>query len=186
MKNEYMGTGLVSDMTFAGVLTSGTVDALTGAVTKDYNHGRGSVKVGGNYMLNDESPVIVDAIMIPRAAYDEQASVSFVIDGQKHTYAFPVQHEWKAGMKYTYTLKMTGNYNAPVNKEQVDIDVEYWGQYGKTDDMYSIRIRKITSLPSGPIIRSTDMTATRMKARYSGHSITLGAALRKVNCVSCS
>lgn len=122
-------------MTFAGVLTSGTVDALTGAVTKDYNHGRGSVKVGGNYMLNDESPVIVDAIMIPRAAYDEQASVSFVIDGQKHTYAFPVQHEWKAGMKYTYTLKMTGNYNAPVNKEQVDIDVEYWGQYGKTDDI---------------------------------------------------
>ena len=135
MKNEYMGTGLVSDMTFAGVLTSGTVDALTGAVTKDYNHGRGSVKVGGNYMLNDENPVIVDAIMIPRAAYDEQASVSFVIDGQKHTYAFPVQHEWKAGMKYTYTLKMTGNYNAPVNKEQVDIDVEYWGQYGKTDDI---------------------------------------------------
>lgn len=86
-------------------------------------------------MLNDENPVIVDAIMIPRAAYDEQASVSFVIDGQKHTYAFPVQHEWKAGMKYTYTLKMTGNYNAPVNKEQVDIDVEYWGQYGKTDDI---------------------------------------------------
>lgn len=135
MKNEYMGTGLVSDMTFADVYTAGTVDASTGTVKIDYNHGRGSVKVGGNYMLNDENPVIVDAIMIPRAAYDEQASVSFVIDGQKHTYAFPVQHEWKAGMKYTYTLKMTGNYNAPVNKEQVDIDVEYWGQYGKTDDI---------------------------------------------------
>lgn len=135
MKNEYMGTGLVSDMTFADVYTSGTVDALTGTVTKDYNRGLGTVKVGGNYMLNDENPVIVDAIMIPRAAYDEQASISFVIDGQKHTYAFPVQHEWKAGMKYTYTLKMTGNYNAPVNKEQVDIDVEYWGQYGKTDEI---------------------------------------------------
>lgn len=135
MKNEYMGTGLVSDMTFADVYTSGTVDALTGTVTKDYNRGLGTVKVGGNYMLNDENPVIVDAIMIPRAAYDEQASVSFVIDGQKHTYAFPVQHDWKAGMKYTYTLKMTGNYNAPVNKEQVDIDVEYWGQYGKTDEI---------------------------------------------------
>ena len=133
-------------------------------------------------MLNDESPVIVDAIMIPRAAYDEQASVSFVIDGQKHTYAFPVQHEWKAGMKYTYTLKMTGNYNAPVNKEQVDIG----DSMARPMILYSIRIRKITSLPSGPIIRSTDMTATRMKARYSGHSITLGAALRKVNCVSCS
>lgn len=87
-------------------------------------------------MLNDENPVIVDAIMIPISSYEEQAaSVSFVIDGQKHTYTFPIQHEWKAGMKYTYTLKMTGNYNAPVNKEQVDIDVEYWGQYGKTDDI---------------------------------------------------
>ncbi|MCM0298271.1 fimbrillin family protein [Bacteroides fragilis] len=136
MKNEYMGTGLVSDMTFSGVYTSGTVDALAGTVTKDYNHGRGSVKVGGNYMLNDENPVTVDAIMIPRSSYEEQAaSVSFVIDGQKHTYTFPIQHEWKAGMKYTYTLKMTGNYNAPVNKEQVDIDVDYWSQYGKTDDI---------------------------------------------------
>lgn len=136
MKNEYMGAGLVSDMTFSGVYTSGTVDALAGTVTKDYNHGRGSVKVGGNYMLNDENPVTVDAIMIPRSSYEEQAaSVSFVIDGQKHTYTFPIQHEWKAGMKYTYTLKMTGNYNAPVNKEQVDIDVDYWSQYGKTDDI---------------------------------------------------
>lgn len=136
MKNEYMGTGLVSDMTFADVYTSGTVDASTGGVKINYNQGRGTVKVGGNYMLNDENPVTVDAIMLPKAAHEEQAaSVSFVIDGQKHTYTFPVQHEWKAGMKYTYTLKMTGNYNAPVNKEQVDIDVEYWGQYGKTDDI---------------------------------------------------
>ncbi len=38
-------------------------------------------------------------------------------------------------MKYTYTLKMTGNYNSPVNKEQVDIDVEYWSRYGKTDEI---------------------------------------------------
>lgn len=136
IKNEYMGTGLVSDMTFADVYTSGTVDASTGGVKINYNQGRGTVKVGGNYMLNDENPVTVDAIMLPKAAHEEQAaSVSFVIDGQKHTYTFPVQHEWKAGMKYTYTLKMTGNYNAPVNKEQVDIDVEYWGQYGKTDDI---------------------------------------------------
>lgn len=135
MKNEYMGTGLVSDMTFSDVYTAGTVDALTGTVNTDYNRGRGTVKVGGNYTLNDVNPVIVDAILIPRSAYDEQAYISFTIDGQKHTYAIPVQHEWKAGMKYTYTLKMTGNYNAPVNKEQVDIDVEYWSQYGKTDDI---------------------------------------------------
>lgn len=135
MKNEYIGAGVVSDMTFSEIYTAGTVDALSGTVKMDYNRGRGAVRVGGNYALNDADPVVVDAILIPRASYDHQACVSFTIDGQKHTYAFPVQHEWKAGMKYTYTLNMTGNYNAPVNKEQVDIDVEYWSQYGKTDEI---------------------------------------------------
>lgn len=135
MKNEYMGTGQVSGMTFGNVYTKGTVDASAGTVTKDFSSGLGEVRAGGNFMLNDDNPVIVDAILIPRLAYDEPARVSFTIDGQNHTYEFPVQHEWKAGMKYTYTLKLTGNYNAPVNKEQVDIDVEYWSKYGKTDDI---------------------------------------------------
>ena len=86
-------------------------------------------------MLNDANPVIVDAILMPKPAHDEPVYVSFTIDGQEHTYTFPVLHEWQAGMKYTYTLKMTGNYNSPVNKEQVDIDVEYWSRYGKTDEI---------------------------------------------------
>lgn len=128
MKDEYMGTGLVSDMTFKNVYTAGTI-------TKDYGTGRGIIKAGGNYMLNDANPVIVDAILMPKPAHDEPVYVSFTIDGQEHTYTFPVLHEWQAGMKYTYTLKMTGNYNSPVNKEQVDIDVEYWSRYGKTDEI---------------------------------------------------
>ena len=135
MKDEYMGTGLVSDMTFRNVYTAGTLDATTGTITKDYGTGRGIIKAGGNYMLNDANPVIVDAILMPKPAHDEPVYVSFTIDGQEHTYTFPVLHEWQAGMKYTYTLKMTGNYNSPVNKEQVDIDVEYWSRYGKTDEI---------------------------------------------------
>lgn len=135
MKDEYMGTGLVSDMTFKNVYTAGTLDATTGTITKDYGTGRGIIKAGGNYMLNDANPVIVDAILMPKPAHDEPVYVSFTIDGQEHTYTFPVLHEWQAGMKYTYTLKMTGNYNSPVNKEQVDIDVEYWSRYGKTDEI---------------------------------------------------
>ena len=135
MKDEYMGTGLVSDMTFKNVYTAGTLDATAGTITKDYGTGRGIIKAGGNYMLNDANPVIVDAILMPKPAHDEPVYVSFTIDGQEHTYTFPVLHEWQAGMKYTYTLKMTGNYNSPVNKEQVDIDVEYWSRYGKTDEI---------------------------------------------------
>ena len=38
-------------------------------------------------------------------------------------------------MLFRSTLKMTGNYNSPVNMEQVDIDVEYWSRYGKTDQI---------------------------------------------------
>ena len=41
MKDEYMGTGLVSDMTFRNVYTAGTLDATTGTITKDYGTGRG-------------------------------------------------------------------------------------------------------------------------------------------------
>ena len=44
-------------------------------------------------------------------------------------------------MKYTYTLKMTGNYNSPVNMEQADIDVEYWTGMARRTRLYSTRIR---------------------------------------------
>lgn len=76
-----MGIGFVLDMIFVGVLILGIVDVLIGVVMKDYNYGWGLVKVGGNYMFNDESFVIVDVIMILRVVYDEQVFVSFVIDG---------------------------------------------------------------------------------------------------------
>lgn len=37
MKNEYMGTGLIADMTFSGVYTSGAVNAQDGTVKTYYN-----------------------------------------------------------------------------------------------------------------------------------------------------
>ena len=40
-------------------------------------------------MLNDDNPVIVDAILIPRLAYDEPARVSFTIDGRIIHTSFP-------------------------------------------------------------------------------------------------
>ena len=41
----------------------------------------------------------------------------------------------KAGKIYTYSIKIKGAYNGEVNKEDVPIDVEYWSQFGKTDDI---------------------------------------------------
>ena len=38
-------------------------------------------------------------------------------------------------MIYTYTIKIKGEYNAAVNREDVPIDVQYWSQFGKTDDI---------------------------------------------------
>lgn len=51
------------------------------------------------------------------------------------SYTFPSYHEWEAGKIYTYSIKIKGAYNGEVNKEDVPIDVEYWSQFGKTDDI---------------------------------------------------
>ena len=51
------------------------------------------------------------------------------------SYTFPSYHEWEAGKIYTYSIKIKGAYNGEVNKDDVPIDVEYWSQFGKTDDI---------------------------------------------------
>ena len=48
---------------------------------------------------------------------------------------FQKLHRWEMGMIYTYTIKIKGEYNAAVNREDVPIDVQYWSQFGKTDDI---------------------------------------------------
>lgn len=52
---------------------------------------------------------------------------------------------WKI---YTYSIKIKGAYNGEVNKEDVPIDVEYWSQFGKTDD---IVIREVDFLILKPV-----------------------------------
>ena len=135
LKNEYMGEGVVSSMRFNNVLTKMQLDLrdkVDAHLIFDFSS-RGSIQAGGNFHLNDANPVVVEAILPPVYGYDQNAMLSFTIDGKECTYEFRRDHEWQPGMQYTYTLKMTGNYNSPVNMEQVDIDVEYWSQYGKTD-----------------------------------------------------
>ena len=137
LKNEYMGEGIVSNIRFDNVITRMTLDIrreTNSPLIFDFSS-RGSLQAGGNYHLNDADPVVVETILPPVYGYDQKVTVSFTIDGKEYSYEFHRDHEWEAGMKYTYTLKMTGNYNSPVNMEQVDIDVEYWSRYGKTDQI---------------------------------------------------
>lgn len=164
-----MGEGIVSNIRFDNVITRMTLDIrreTNSPLIFDFSS-RGSLQAGGNYHLNDADPVVVETILPPVYGYDQKATVCFTIDGKEYPYEFHRDHEWEAGMKYTYTLKMTGNYNSPVNMEQVDIDVEYWSRYGKTDQI--ILNPNPEDYPSryGPIIPNTAMTAIRMKARCS-------------------
>lgn len=85
-------------------------------------------------------------------------------------------------MKYTYTLKMTGNYNSPVNMEQVDIDVEYWSRYGKTDQIILNPNPEDYEFTIGRIIRNMAMTVIKMKVKYLVHSTILGVAHQKEKC----
>ena len=60
-----------------------------------------------------------------------------------------------------------GKLQLPVNMEQVDIDVEYWSRYGKTDQIILNPNRKTILQAWAQLYRNTAMTAIRMKARCS-------------------
>ena len=132
MKDEYMGQGKVENVTISGIRTRGRLDATDGNVVQEGNVG--SIPAGGNYLLNDASPVMIEAVVFPTVSCYGY-TVSFDVDGHRCSYEIPAKHEWKAGYIYTYTFNLKGMYNAPVYMEDVPIDVEYWGKYGKTDEI---------------------------------------------------
>lgn len=132
MKDEYMGQGKVENVTISGIRTRGRIDATDGSVVQEGN--TGSIPAGGNYLLNDASPVMNEAVVFPTVSCYGY-TVSFDVDGHRCSYEIPAKHEWKAGYIYTYTFNLKGMYNAPVYMEDVPIDVEYWGKYGKTDEI---------------------------------------------------
>ena len=132
MKDEYMGQGKVENVTISGIRTRGRLDATDGSVVQEGN--TGSIPAGGNYILNDASPVMNEAVVFPTVSCYGY-TVSFDVDGHRCSYEIPAKHEWEAGYIYTYTFNLKGMYNAPVYMEDVPIDVEYWGKYGKTDEI---------------------------------------------------
>lgn len=131
-RKDYNGEGLVSAVSFSGVHLQGILDASTGEVVP--TGVTGTYRAGGSFVLDDSNPMTVEAILLPvESALGKAVTVN--IDGKDFTYEFPAQHTWKSGMIYTYTLSMKGGYNTEVDMDDVPVDVEYWGTFGKTDEI---------------------------------------------------
>lgn len=129
-KNDYTGEGVVKAITFEGVHLTASMDVVTGTVTPSQN--KGIYKAGGNYTLDDASPVYVEAIL-PPVTTAEGITVTVNVDDKDFIYSIPASHEWRQGMVYTYTLNMKSGYNCEVDVDNVPIDEEYWSTFGKTD-----------------------------------------------------
>lgn len=134
LRDEYMGTGMVTDVTVRNVNSHVDMDVLYGNVAYP-NAPKCDIPIGGGFMLNDANPTVSEAIL-PPLYHPDGVSLSFKLDGKEMSYTFPSWHDWESGKIYTYTIKIKGAYNAEINKEDVPIDVEYWSQFGKLMILY--------------------------------------------------
>lgn len=132
LRDEYIGKGLITDVMIKNVSSSLIMNILDGDIW--IQEGKSDIPIGGGYMLNDDNPAVSEAIL-PPLYHPDGVSLSFKLDGKEISYTFPSWHEWEAGNIYTYTIKIKGAYNGEVNKDDVPIDVEYWSQFGKTDEI---------------------------------------------------
>lgn len=132
LRDEYIGKGLITDVMIKNVSSSLIMNILDGDIW--IQEGKSDIPIGGGYMLNDDNPAVSEAIL-PPLYHPDGVSLSFKLDGKEMSYTFPSWHEWEAGNIYTYTIKIKGAYNGEVNKDDVPIDVEYWSQFGKTDEI---------------------------------------------------
>lgn len=131
LRDEYRGTGRIDNVTFNGVPKTAQFNIADGTVYGSPE--TTGIKVGGAYMLDDLNPTVNE--LITPSNYATGYSISFELDGKTLTYYFPSGHSWDDGMIYTYTVKIKGEYNSEVNIDDVPIDVEYWSQFGKTDEI---------------------------------------------------
>lgn len=134
VRDEYLGEGVITDMAMDNVPRFINMNYTSGVSMPVQNSERISIPIGGGFMLDDEHPTIPEAIL-PTWGSNYGISLSFSLDGERKEYPFPESHRWEMGMIYTYTIKIKGEYNAAVNREDVPIDVQYWSQFGKTDDI---------------------------------------------------
>lgn len=134
VRDEYLGEGVITDMAMDNVPRFINMNYTSGVSMPVQNSERISIPIGGGFMLDDEHPTIPEAIL-PTWGSNYGISLSFSLEGERKEYVFPESDRWEMGMIYTYTIKIKGKYNAAVNREDVPIDVQYWSQFGKTDDI---------------------------------------------------
>ncbi|MCE9181101.1 fimbrillin family protein, partial [Phocaeicola vulgatus] len=78
-KNDYTGDGRVDAVTFGGVRLSASMDVTSGKLLPTGQPGE--YKAGGNYTLDDASPVYVEAILMP-VGTAEGITVNVHVDGR--------------------------------------------------------------------------------------------------------
>lgn len=131
LKNEYIGTGRIDNIIFNG-RTECIIDLPTGA--QPYSNKTGNIRLNDTFILNDANPYIFECMLLPEVDMTN-TTFSFNLDGKKLTYQFGSNTRWEEGMIYTYTIKIKGEYGTEINREDVPLDVDFWAQCGKTDDI---------------------------------------------------
>lgn len=131
LKDEYIGTGRIDNITFNG-RTECIIDLPTGA--QPYSDKTGNIKLDDTFILNDANPYIFECMLLPEID-PTNTTFSFNLDGKKLSYQFGSFTKWEEGKIYTYNIKIKGEYGSEINKEDVQVDVDFWAQCGKTDDI---------------------------------------------------
>lgn len=131
LKDEYIGTGRIDNISF-NARTECMIDLPTGA--QPYSDKRGDIRLDDTFILNDVNPYIFECMLLPEID-PTNTTFSFNLDGKKLTYQFGALPRWEEGMIYTYTIKIKGEYGTEINRDDVPVDVDFWAQCGKTDDI---------------------------------------------------
>lgn len=132
-KGNYTGIGKVESLTWNGIYKSSKYNVIANTLISEGD--KGSYQAGGNYMVDDsKEPVVVEAILLP-VETAAGISVTVRVDGEEQVYQILETHKWEAGKAYTYTLTLKAGYNSSIELEDYPIDVTYWSQFGKTDQI---------------------------------------------------
>lgn len=130
-KNDYQHAGKLQKVEILDVYQEGIMDIGTGVVTV---MSPGTYVTESTLTLDDAVLEKTKMIMIPQRIVESSGNVRFrlTIDGRIYNWDVPKSHHWEAGKEYTYTMNLT---KTPDEITDLELDVDYWKDYGKDDNM---------------------------------------------------
>lgn len=130
-KNDYQHAGKLTKVEVLDVQQNGTMNIATGVVTKT---GPTAIySVNRDLVLDDNDLAKTQMIMLP-TVIAEAGNIRFqiTVDDKYYIWEVPKSHIWEAGKEYTYTLNLS---KTPEELPDLELDVDYWTQYGKDDNI---------------------------------------------------